>query len=101
MTRAEIATRIHQQTGISIEEAAEVLDQILEFIKTTLQSGESIKIDSFGKFTVRNKRARTGRNPKTGEAITISARRVVTFQPSLLFKKEINSPSADEREGGA
>ncbi|UVT18999.1 MAG: HU family DNA-binding protein [Nitrospira sp.] len=57
-------------------------------------------IFGFGKFTVRHKHARPGRNPRTREAITISARRVVTFNASNLFKTEINSPSAEGREGG-
>ena len=101
MTKAEIATRIHQQTGISIEEAEKLLDRILEFFKTTLQSGESIMISGFGKFMVRNKHARPGRNPRTGEAIEISARRVMTFKASLEFKREINSPSTEGQEGAA
>ncbi|MGC4097868.1 MAG: integration host factor subunit alpha [Nitrospira sp.] len=99
MRRAEIASRIYQQTGIPLKEATKLLDQILRILKNILQAGESIKIDRFGKFTVRNKRARRGRNPKTGEAITIVARRVVTFQPSVLFKREINSPSSEAQEG--
>ena len=74
MTRADIAIRIHQQVGVSIEEAAKLLDQILELLKNILQTGESISLPGFGKFTVRNKRARPGRNPRTGEAIEISPR---------------------------
>lgn len=93
MTRADIAARIHQQTDISTVEAEKLLDHILEFIKSTLQSGESIMIAGFGKFTVRSKRARPGRNPRTGEAIEVSACRVVSFQSSLLFKRAINSPT--------
>lgn len=100
MTRADIAIRIHEQLGIPIEEAGKALDQILELFKIILQSGESIMIAGFGKFTVRNKRARPGRNPQTGEAIEISARRVVSFQASREFKREINTPSTEEQEGG-
>jgi integration host factor subunit alpha len=101
MKREDIAIRIHQQTGISIEESPKLLDQILELIKTTLQSGESINISGFGKFTARNKQARMGRNPRTGEPIPISPRRVVTFKTSLEFKREINAPLAEEQEGAA
>ena len=97
MKKAAIAIRIHQQAGIPIEEAGKVLDQILEVFKIILQSGESIMIAGFGKFTVRNKLARPGRNPKTGEPITISPRRVVTFLASREFKREINSQSTDEQ----
>ena len=69
MKRATIATRIHRQTGISMEEAAKLLDHTLEILKHILQAGESISLPGFGKFTVRSKRARPGRNPKTGKAI--------------------------------
>src|SRR5689334_159587 len=95
MKKADIAIRIHQQAGIPIEEAGKVLDHILEILKTTLQSGEPIMIAGFGKLTVRNKQARMGRNPRTGEPIPISPRRVVSFLASREFKKEINSSSAE------
>ncbi len=91
MQKVDIARRIHQQTGISMEEAAKVLDWILELFQTTLQAGEPIAIAGFGKFTVRNKRARQGRNPRTGDAVMISARRVVTFHASPLFKAHVNA----------
>jgi integration host factor subunit alpha len=98
MQKADIAKRIQQQVGISETEAATLLDWILALLKTTLQAGESITISGFGKFTVLSKRARQGRNPRTGEAVMISARRVVTFRPSLLLKTEMNSVPA-ERQG--
>ena len=91
----EIATRIHQEAGISMVEASRLLEWILELIKTTLHSGESIMIAGFGKCTVRHKQARLGRHPHTGEAITISARRVVTCQASNLFKADIQSPATE------
>lgn len=97
MQKRDIAKRISQQAGILEYEAAKVLDQILELLKTTLQAGEPIDIQRFGKFTVRSKRARQGRNPRTGEAVMISARRVVTFHPSLLLKAEVNAVSADRQ----
>lgn len=93
MRKADIVAHIHQQTGLSMAEAATALEWILEFLKTTLQAGESVNISGFGKFTVRNKHARPGRNPQTGEAIEISPRRVVSFHSSLLLKRAINSPS--------
>jgi len=98
MQKADIAAQIHQQAGIPKEEATRLLDWILELVKTTLQAGESVMIAGFGKFTVRSKRARKGRNPRTGETTTILARRVVTFQASHLFKASINSPSKDVQE---
>ena len=99
MQKADIATRIYQHTGISKEEAAKVLDWILELFKTTLQAGEPIVIVGFGKFAVRHKRARRGRNPRTGETVTISARRVITFHASNLLKTYMNSLPAEEQEG--
>jgi integration host factor subunit alpha len=90
MRKAEIAERIHQQAGISEQEAATLLDWILELFKTTLQKGEPIAIPNFGKFTVRSKPPRLGRNPRTREAIMISPRRVVTFRASSLLKAQMN-----------
>ena len=101
MQKADIARHIRQQAGISETQAATLLEWILRFLKTTLQAGEPITIYGFGKFTVRNKRARQGRNPRTGEVVTISARRVVTFHPSLVFKTEMNSVPADRQEAGS
>ncbi len=95
MQKIEIAMRIHHEAGISKEEAARVLDWIFELFKATLQAGEPIVIAGFGKFTVRHKRARQGRNPRTGEAVTISARRVVTFHASPHLKAQINALAAE------
>ncbi|HEX9155864.1 MAG TPA: integration host factor subunit alpha [Nitrospira sp.] len=95
MRKLDIARRIHQQAGITEIQAADLLDWILELLKSTLQQGEEIVIAGFGKFAVRSKAARTGRNPRTGEATTISARRVVTFHASPLLKAEMN-PAAQE-----
>lgn len=98
MQKAEIVTRIHQEAGVSLEDAARLLEWILGLFKTTLQAGEPITISGFGKFTVRSKGARPGRNPITGEAIMISARRVVTFHASHLFKTHVNATPAEQRE---
>jgi integration host factor subunit alpha len=98
MQKADIARHIHQQAGISETQAATLLDWILELLKTTLQAGEPIAIQGFGKFIVKSKAARLGRNPRTGEAVTISARRVVTFQPSLVLKAEVNGVPAERQE---
>jgi integration host factor subunit alpha len=87
MQKIDIARRIQQQAGISKEQAARLLDWILELFKTTLQVGEPIIISGFGKFTVRHKHSRRGRNPRTSEAVMISARRVVTFHASPSSKR--------------
>lgn len=91
MQKRDISSQIQRQTGISETEAATLLDWILRLLKTTLQAGQSITISGFGKFMVLSKRARQGRNPRTGEAVMISARRVVTFHPSLRLKTEVDS----------
>ena len=91
MRKLDMAKRINQDAGISEEQAATVLDWILDLLKCTLQSGEQISIPGFGKFTVRHKRARQGRNPITGEALMIQARRVVAFRPSILLTTELNA----------
>jgi integration host factor subunit alpha len=98
MHKAAIARHIHQETGILEYQAAKLLDHILELLKRTLQGGEPITIYGFGKFTVRSKRAREGRNPRTGEAVMISARRVVSFHPSIVLKAEVNSIRAGRQE---
>jgi integration host factor subunit alpha len=98
MRKLDIATRIHQEAGIPTDDAAKLLEWIVGFLKTTLQAGEPITIAGFGKFTVREKHARPGRNPKTGEAMTISARRVVTFHASPLFKAQLNTLSGEEQK---
>lgn len=95
MRKAEIAGRIHQQTGLSEHKAGEVLDRILDILKSTLQQGEEIVITNFGKFAVRSKRARKGRNPRTGEETMIPARRVVTFHASPLLKADVNVAGQD------
>ena len=86
MRKADVAQRIQQQAGISEKEAATVLEWILQLLKTTLRNGDSITIHGFGKLMVRHKLPREGRNPRTGEAAMISARRVVAFRPSALLK---------------
>ena len=98
MQKRDIVRHIHQQAGISETEAAKLLEWIFGLLKTTLQKGELIAIPGFGKFTVRGKASRTGRNFKTGEALIISARRVVTFHPSLVLKTEVNGVPAERQE---
>jgi integration host factor subunit alpha len=99
MKKTDISLRIHQAAGISEKEAAELLEGILELLKATLNNGESIAIFGFGTFMVRSKGPRLGRNPRTGEALTISARRVVSFRPSHVFKEYVNSPGQSVESG--
>jgi integration host factor subunit alpha len=90
MRKADIANEVYERVGISKKEAAEIIETVLNTIKSVLQKGETVKIAGFGNFVVRSKRARKGRNPKTGQEIGITPRRVVTFRPSQVFKKFVN-----------
>ena len=97
MTKAEIVERIYEKVekdGFSKKEAAEVVEAIFEVIKRQLEHGEKVKISGFGNFVVHTKRPRKGRNPQTGQEIVISGRRVLSFKPSQVLKKTINSVSA-------
>lgn len=90
MTKADIAEKIQATTGITKKESAEIIEAVFSIMKTTLESGENLKISGFGNFVVKQKNDRRGRNPQTGEAITIEARRILTFKPSNVLKSAIN-----------
>ncbi|MEZ4402222.1 MAG: integration host factor subunit alpha [Kofleriaceae bacterium] len=91
MTKADIIEAVYEKVGgFSKKEAAEIVESVFKQIKDTLRDGEKIKISGFGNFIVREKKARIGRNPQTGEEITISARRVLTFKPSQVLKDVLN-----------
>ncbi|MDX9720973.1 MAG: integration host factor subunit alpha [Myxococcota bacterium] len=95
MTKADIVDAVYQKIGgFSKREAAEIVDEVFETIKDTLARGEKLKISGFGNFVVRQKKARTGRNPQTGDEITITARRVLTFKPSQVLKGDLNKDNA-------
>lgn len=91
MKKADIANELYEKIGISKKEALNIVELVLNTLKDSLQRGETVKIAGFGNFVVRNKRERKGRNPKTGEEIGISPRKVVTFRPSQIFKKHVNN----------
>jgi integration host factor subunit alpha len=90
MTKTDLVGKIHANTGLTKDEAFAYLETILETIKKTLETAETLKITGFGSFVVRKKKSRRGRNPLTGEPITITARKVLTFKPSILLKNTIN-----------
>ena len=91
MTKADIVENVYEKLGgFTKKEAADMVDVVFETIKDTLANGEKLKISGFGNFVVRSKRERVGRNPQTGEEITISARRVLTFKPSQVLKNTLN-----------
>ena len=89
-TKNDIVERIHEKIGFSKKEASDLVESIFELIKTRLENGEKVKISGFGNFSVNQKRPRRGRNPQTGEEITISGRRVLTFKGSQVLKKSMN-----------
>ena len=92
MTKADIVDTVYEKVGgFSKREAADIVEAVFETVKATLEKGEKLKISGFGNFIVRDKKERVGRNPQTGKEITISARRVLTFKPSLLLNKALNS----------
>jgi integration host factor subunit alpha len=90
MTKADIVEIIHQKIGFGRKESTEIVEQVFEIIQETLESGEKVKISGFGNFVVRQKRARRGRIPKTGQQIVISARKVVTFKSDNVLRKALN-----------
>ena len=94
LTKKEIVDKIFLETNFSRKEAVYLVERVFQIMKNTLSKGEHIKIAGLGNFTVRDKKVRLGRNPKTGTPINISARRVLTFHPSVMLKKDINSKFA-------
>lgn len=90
MTKVDIVERINSELAFSKKEALDLLEGVISIVKTTLESGENLKISGFGNFVVKQKADRRGRNPQTGEALTIEARRILTFKPSGLLKAAIN-----------
>jgi integration host factor subunit alpha len=89
MTKADIVNTLFEKVGLPKKEAQDIIEIILSSMKETFVEGESIKISGFGTFNVRKKSSRRGRNPKTGEEIEITPRRVVTFRPSNQLKEMI------------
>ena len=91
ITRADIADAVYEQVGLSRVESAELVDSVVdEMCDAIVQKGE-LKISSFGTFTVRQKKARVGRNPKTGIEVTITPRNVVTYKASHVLKDKMNN----------
>jgi len=90
LTKDALIEMIRDKVGYPVKEAKEILEIILEEVKLKLEEGKDVKISGFGKWTVKEKRSRPGRNPHTGDRIEISARRVVTFKPSQVLKNILN-----------
>lgn len=90
LTKAELAEMLFDQVGLNKREAKDMVETFFDEIRTTLERGQSVKLSGFGNFQLRDKPQRPGRNPKTGESIPISARRVVTFHASQKLKDQID-----------
>jgi integration host factor subunit alpha len=91
MTKADIIERVYEGVGgFSKKEAADMVEIVFELMKKSLAENTKIKISGFGNFVVRSKKSRVGRNPQTGQPITIGARNVLTFKPSHVLKNELN-----------
>ena len=91
LTRADLAEALVRKVGLPRNESQEMVELILREISSTLVSGEQVKLSSFGSFGLREKGERVGRNPKTGEEVPITPRRVLVFRPSNIMKDRINS----------
>ena len=89
ITRSDLANAVHQQIGLSYNECSQLVSGVLDEVTECLVTGESVKLSSFGTFSVHSKNERLGRNPKTGVEAVITPRRVLSFRPSNLMKKRI------------
>jgi integration host factor subunit alpha len=99
-TKADIVQALHDRaTGLTKRDAAELVESIFEILKETLGRGEKVKLSGFGNFVPRDKHARVGRNPQTGEVLTIHERRVLTFRPSEILRGMLNRPAGATRGG--
>jgi integration host factor subunit alpha len=90
MVKDDIINLVHKRVGFARNEATHAVEVLFDTIKMRLMSGEDVNIVGFGKFCLRDKKERIGRNPKTGQEFTISARRVLTFKPSKYLKEMVN-----------
>tara|TARA_R100001530_G_scaffold121287_1_gene88702 strand:+ start:1175 stop:1534 length:360 start_codon:yes stop_codon:yes gene_type:complete len=89
LTRLDLSEAVFREVGLSRNDSSQLVESVLTHMSDALVEGEQVKISSFGTFSVRNKAARVGRNPKTGEEVPISPRRVLTFRPSHLMKDRV------------
>ena len=100
LTRADLTEAVFQAVGLSRNESAQIVEDILEEMCAALVQGETVKLSSFGTFAVRQKSQRMGRNPKTGDEVPSAPRRVLVFRPSHVLKAVINgqTPSPEKED---
>lgn len=91
LTRMDLGEAVFREVGLSRNESSDLVESVLGHVADALTDGESVKISSFGTFSVRAKNARMGRNPKTGEEVPIDPRHVLTFRPSHLMKERVDA----------
>ena len=91
LTKIEIIDSVYEKLGIPRKECVRIVESLFEIIKDELDKGQDVMISGFGKWTVKAKKRRRGRNPQTGEALMIDARNVVTFKPSSVLRDAVNS----------
>jgi len=91
LTRMDLGEAVFREVGLSRNESAHLVESVLDHLSDALVAGENVKISSFGTFSLRDKKARVGRNPKTGEEVPITPRRVLTFRPSHLMKDRVSA----------
>ncbi|HEC17436.1 MAG TPA: integration host factor subunit alpha [Sedimenticola sp.] len=96
LTKAEMAEKLFDELGLNKREAKEMVEMFFEKIRSSLEEGNQVKLSGFGNFDLREKKQRPGRNPKTGEEIPISARRVVTFRPGQKLKARVEAYAGRE-----
>jgi len=96
LTKAELAEVLFDKYGVSKQDAKVLVEDFFEEIRVALEKGEQVKLSGFGNFELRTKSQRPGRNPKTGEEIPISARRVVTFKPGQKFKSRVENAEPED-----
>ena len=90
LTRADLANSVYREIGLSLSESNDLVDAVIEELCAALESGDTVKLSSFGTFKLRHKKERIGRNPKTGVEVPITPRTVVTFNASNLLKDRVN-----------
>ena len=96
LTKADMAERLFEELGLNKREAKELVEVFFEEVRLALEKGEQVKLSGFGNFTLRDKNQRPGRNPKTGEEIPITARRVVTFRPGQKLKARVEEHAGSQ-----
>jgi integration host factor subunit alpha len=98
LTKADMAERLYEELGLNKREAKELVELFFEEVRGALESGDQVKLSGFGNFDLRSKNERPGRNPKTGEEIPITARRVVTFRPGQKLKARVEAYAGSNQQ---